>query len=58
VPDAAPLAAWIVWRRPEPGITFEDVSSIIRILMRIEAKVDEIHAFLEIDGEEEDNDHA
>jgi hypothetical protein len=54
---AASLAAWNVWRRPEPGITFEDVSSMIRILMRIEAKVEEIHAVLEIDGEEEDENH-
>jgi hypothetical protein len=42
-------------RRPEPEITREDVTSIMRFLMRIDANVEESRAVLiEEDDEEED----
>jgi hypothetical protein len=45
-----------VWRRPEPALDREIVDGIIRMLMQIDAKLDQIRERLEIDDEAEEDD--
>jgi hypothetical protein len=45
-----------VWPRREPVLDRETVDGIIRMLMQIDAKLDEIRERLEIEGEEEEDD--
>jgi hypothetical protein len=47
--------AKVQWRRSEPGITREEVNSIMTFLMAIDEKVDDVRTYLigEEDGEED-----
>jgi hypothetical protein len=49
---------WRVWPRREPPLDTEMVNGIIRMLMQIDAKLDQIRERLEIDDEEEEEDDA
>jgi hypothetical protein len=44
------------WRRPEPVLDRETVDGIIKKLMAIDAKLDQIRETLDIDDEEEEDD--
>ena len=47
-----------VWRRPEPALDRETVDGIIRKLMAIDTKLDQIRETLEIDDEEEEEEDS
>jgi hypothetical protein len=45
-----------VWRRaPDPEITREDVNSIMRYLMQLDEKVEQIRSFLMEDEDEQED---
>ena len=46
------------WRRPEPALDRETVDGIIRMLMAMDLKLDQIRERLDIDDEEEEEDDA